>query len=73
MTTIRTENFLNFTSDGRSEVIAELDVDAASELPAADGLENRILHQGSMALIIGEGKVAVLGGDGAWYVNGEAV
>lgn len=73
MITIRNEKFLNFTSNGRSEIIAELDVDAASELPASDGLENRRLHQGSVALIIGEGKIAVLGGDGSWYANGEVL
>ena len=70
--TIRNESFLRFNGD-LSEVIAEINVDTADELPEVDGISGRILHQGSTALIIKEGKLAVLSGDGHWYVNGEAV
>ena len=70
--TIRNERFLRF-SGNLSEIVAEIDVDTADELPETDGISGRILHQGSTALIIKEGRIAVLSGDGHWYVNGEAV
>lgn len=73
MITIRNEKFVKFTSNGKSEVVAELDVDTASELPTADGLMNRRLHQGSAALIISEGRVAVFGSNGSWYADGEVI
>ena len=70
--TIRNERFLRF-SGNLSEIVAEIDVDTSDELPETDGISGRILHQGSNALIIKEGRIAVLSGDGHWYVNGEAV
>ena len=60
--TIRNEKCLGFNGD-----------DTADELPETDGISGRILHQGSTALIIREGRLAVLAGDGKWYINGEAV
>ena len=64
--TIRNESFLRFNGD-LSEVIAEINVDTADELPGIDEIPGRILHQGSKALIIREGWTAVLGSDGRWY------
>lgn len=70
--TIRNEKFYCF-NENKSESVMQIDVDTREELPEIDGISGRILHQGSTALIITEGKVAVLGGDGNWYINGEAV
>ena len=57
----------------RSRIIAEIFVDTLDELPAVDGIEGYTLLQGSSALIITENRLAVLAGDGKWYINGEAV
>lgn len=74
MITIGNEKYLRYAgSEGVSEVIAEIDVDTSAELPEVDGISGRVLHQGSTALIIKEGKLAVLAGDGKWYINGEAI
>lgn len=54
-----------------ADVIAEIDADSVAELPAKDAFEGRILHQGSVAYIVKEGKAAVFSGDGRWYINGE--
>lgn len=69
MTTLRSESFVKFAenSNGKiSEIIAEIDVDTADELPETDGITGKILHQGSTAYIIKEGRFAVLSGDGKW-------
>ena len=59
---------------GLSEIIAEINVDTSNELPEIDSISGRILHQGSTALIIKEGRLAVLSGDGKWYgISGEIV
>lgn len=70
--TVRNETFLRLNGN-LSEIIAEIDVDTVDELPEIDGISGRILHQGSTALIIKEGRLAILAGDGKWYINGEAV
>ena len=73
MLTIRSEYFIKYVN-GSSEIIAEINVDTSNELPEIDGISGRILHQGSTALIIKEGKLAVLSGDGKWYgISGEIV
>ena len=66
MLTIRSEYFIKYVN-GSSEIRAEIDVDTVDELPEVDSIGGRILHQGSTALIIKEGKLAVLSGDGKWY------
>lgn len=71
MITIRNEKFYCF-NENKSESVMQIDVDTRDELPEINGIDGRILHQGSTALIIKEGKLAVLGGDGKWYINGEA-
>ena len=53
----------------RSRIIAEIFVDTLDELPAVDGIEGYTLLQGSSALIITENRLAVLAGDGKWYVR----
>lgn len=72
MMTIRNEKFYCF-NENKSESVMQIDVDTRDELPEINEIDSRILHQGSTALIITEGKIAVLGGDGKWYINGEAV
>ncbi|MDE6520672.1 MAG: hypothetical protein K2K91_09525 [Ruminococcus sp.] len=72
MMTIRSEKFYCF-NENKSESVMQIDVDTRDELPEIDGISGRILHQGSTALIITEGKIAVLGGDGKWYINGEVI
>ncbi len=77
MITIRNEEFVKFVNDPdggkRSAVIAELDADTSAELPAAKGINGKILLQGSSALIITENKLAVLAGNGRWYADGEVI
>ena len=76
MITLRSENFIKHAPEPNEKISiirAEIDVDTRDELPEIDEISGRILHQGSTALIIKEGKIAVLGGDGTWYINGEAV
>lgn len=68
--TVRSEEYIKHTdvtgTDGVQEVIAEIAVDTIEELPAANGITGKRLHQGSLAFIIKEGKIVVLSGDGKW-------
>lgn len=76
MLSVRREKFIKFAGTSpldNSVVRAEIDVDTADELPETDGISGRILHQGSTALIIKEGRIAMLSGDGHWYINGEMI
>lgn len=63
--TIRNEEHIKYSS-GRTVVRAEIDVDTAAELPAVTGISGKKLHQGSTALIITEGKLVILTGNGKW-------
>lgn len=68
--TIQNKKFIRFTDkNGNSEVIAEIYVDSADELPKVNGINGTVLHQGSVAFVIKENKLAVLAGDGNWYFN----
>lgn len=70
---IRNEKYVKYMDSAENAgIIAEIDVDSAEELPEGT-INGKILHQGSTALIIKEGRIAVLAGDGKWYANGEAV
>lgn len=74
--TINNEKFVQFAenSDGKvSEIISEIIVDTTDELPEIDGIPGKLLHQGSSALIAKEGRIAILSGDGHWYVNREMI
>ena len=76
MLSVRREKFIKFAGNSLlddSVVYAEIDVDTADELPEIYGISGRILHQGSTALIIKEGRIAILSGDGHWYINGEMI
>lgn len=74
MLTIHNEKYIRYAdSKNVSEVVAEIFVDTSDELPAVDGIEGYTLLQGSTALIITENKIAILAGDGKWYIGGEAV
>ncbi len=72
MMTIRNERFYCF-NENKSESVMQIDVDARDELPEINGISGRVLHQGSTALIIKEGTLAVLGSNGKWYINWEAI
>lgn len=63
--TIRNEEYIKHSS-GMAVVRAEIDVDTANELPTATGISGKKLHQGSTALIIKEGRLVILTGDGKW-------
>ncbi len=68
--TIICENFVQFAknTDGKiSEIIAEIVVDTADELPGTDEIPGKVLHQGSIAYVIKSGEIYVLAGDGKWY------
>ena len=72
--TINNEKFVHFDeTSNRDVVIAEIFVDTADELPEINGISGKLLHQGSSALIAKEGRIAVLSGDGHWYVNREMI
>lgn len=76
MLTLRNEHFIRFANEfdmGTLIIRAEIDIDTADELPEADSISGKILHQGSTALIIKEGRFAILSGDGHWYINGEMI
>ncbi|MDE7097592.1 MAG: hypothetical protein K2O60_00400 [Ruminococcus sp.] len=76
MITLRSESFIKHSPEPNEKISiirAEIDVDTRDELPEIDGISERILHQGSTALIITECEIAILGGDGKWYINGEVV
>ena len=72
--TIANEKFVHFDeTSNRDVIIAEIIVDTADELPETNGISGKLLHQGSSALIAKEGRVAILSGDGHWYVNREMI
>ena len=65
--TIRSENFIRYAnSTDISEVTAEIITDTSAELPAADDIPGKKLHQGSIAFIVKEGKLVILSGDDKW-------
>lgn len=71
--TIKNEKFVNFS--GKMPVaIAEIYIDTSDELPDADGISGIKLHQGSMAYIIRENRLAVMDSTGKWYIDdGEVI
>lgn len=73
MLTILKEKFMSFNGE-RSLVIAELAVDSKTELPAEEGVEGRIISQGTIAWEISTGDLYGFGGDGKWVnqATGEA-
>lgn len=79
MVTIRNSEFIRFADDNgakKSVVRAELDIDSASDLPAADGIDGMLLFQGSIAWDISTGDFYGLQSDGTWkkqFGGGEEV
>ena len=75
MLSINKLEFISYAqnADERSGVVVEIFVDTSDELPAVDGIEGYTLLQGSLALIVTENKIAILAGDGKWYIDAEAV
>ena len=65
MLTILKEKFMSF-DDPNAVIIAELAVDAKTELPEADGIEGRILSQGTLAWEISTGEFYGLKSNGTW-------
>lgn len=65
MLTILKEKFMSF-DDPNAVIIAELAVDAKTELPEADGIEGRILAQGTLAWEISTGEFYGLRSNGTW-------
>ena len=70
--TIKNEQFISFSGE-IPEVIAEIYIDTADELPETDGITGKKLHQGSMAYIIRENRLAVMDSMGKWFDNGEVI
>ncbi len=67
MLKLRNEHFVKFAEDLSTPLVrAEIDVDTRAELPKINGISGIRLHQGSTALVIKEGILAVLAGDGSW-------
>ncbi|MDE6834882.1 MAG: hypothetical protein K2J39_11665 [Ruminococcus sp.] len=65
--TILNEKFIRFSEETKkAEVIAEIYVDTSDELPERNSLNDRYLHQGSMAYVIRENIFSVLDSDGKW-------
>ena len=68
MLTVRSEEFVRY-EDGKAVVRAVLEVASPEELPAADGLSGRLLHQGSLAWDIVNGTLYGLTAEGEWYAQ----
>lgn len=74
--TIANEKFIRFSEENKkAEVIAEIYVDTADELPSRNSLDNKILHQGSAAFIINKDIIALMNSNGEWRnaISGEAI
>lgn len=68
MYSIRDTEFIRYDhSSGRSVNRLEIDVDSASDLPAADDIDGILLYQGSIAWDISTGDFYGLRSDGTWY------
>lgn len=65
MITMLKEKFLGSDS-GVSVILAELAVDTKEDLPAADGIDGRILSDASLAWEISTGEFWGLDGEGKW-------
>lgn len=68
---IRTEVYNN---NGTRDVICDMQVSTAAELPAKDEQQDSIIYKpGCIAQIIESGQWATLDDDGKWYADGEEV
>lgn len=53
--------------DGTTQIIADIDVDTAADLPDQDGIEGGILGMGSNARDISTGDFYAMNSEGSWY------
>lgn len=53
--------------DGTTQIIADIDVDTAADLPEQDGIEGGILGMGSIAHDISTGDYYAMNSGGEWY------
>jgi hypothetical protein len=68
---IRTEVY---NHDGTRDVVCDMQVSTAAELPAKDEQQDSIIYKpGCIAQIIESGQWATLDDDGKWYADGEEV
>ncbi len=63
--TIRSEEFIKH-SNGVAVVRMEIDSDSLTELPLANGISGKKIHQGSTALILDECRLLIMRGDDKW-------
>ena len=59
------------SGDGKKHIIAELDVDTASDLPAQEWNEY-FLHMGSIAHDVDTGNFYSINSSGTWKLQGES-
>ena len=69
MITVRSRELLELKIDGTNVERMEIDVDTASDLPAADDFEGKLIAQGSIAWDISTGDFYGMQGDGTWVVQ----
>lgn len=69
MITVRSRELLELKIDGTNVERMEIDVDTASELPAVDDFEGKLIAQGSIAWDISTGDFYGMGSDGQWVVQ----
>lgn len=69
MLSIRKSEVLEIGTNGESVERMEIDVDTASDLPAADDFEGKLIAQGSIAWDISTGDFYGMQGDGTWVVQ----
>ena len=74
MYSIRDTEFIRYDhSSGRSVNRVEIDVDTASDLPAADDIDGILLYQGSIAWDISTGDFYGMQSDGTWCRQNSSV
>ena len=70
---MRNEEHIKY-EDGMAVIRAEFDVDTISDLPVPAEVDGKKLCMGSTALIINEGLLVILNGNGVWTdCNGVSV
>ncbi len=62
---IRNEKFISYNS-GRAVVLADVEADAVSDLPAANAFDGRTLAKGSIAHVIATGDFYSLNSSSTW-------
>ena len=71
---IHNENVIGVTDSGLTKVIADIEVSTVSQIPAPDGIDGRLLCEGTVVHAVSDGVIAKLDSDGSWYdISGNAV